>query len=1124
MGLRERHVLKLTTPSSTSTVALPPQPPLSPSVEAVVFKKLSPNSSRNTARRPTISGFLPLSPISASPICSPTTSTSSHNFSFFDDQGRSAFLKSTESFATAPTTPSDSSVRALTVPSPTWISTPPTPPPKVIKRSVTCMPHSLTSSITPYPSFSASRPPHARPRSSESLQRCASTSSLPSDSSSIPPTPHRSRPDSMSTTSSPTFYHVSQPHKSNPCLLAASRQVKFPRSHPPNVTTDHYDPEHEQEDREKKLDCEQSVESASSEDSVRERLLRENAKDCDRKYHALIELLSTEVSYLQDLRILVSVYLRNVPTLTRIPSTGAFSINSSFSALSRNNSYTQLSIGMSGPGTFGLDFHGHGLQPMTSIHPPTKDKEKSPTRHLFTDMEVEMLTRNAEEVLHFHERFVDELRLSMSSLGIPLELAEHHNMSEGSYSESCRAGIENVDAGIAMLSTKFAIESSRFNVYQTFCAGHPEALDVLRRVQQLYPVEWDSFEQRCGDAISEQRFGHDHPPPESTDMDLITSKKQRRMSIPTVDQTVRTLTGRTSTQSIAFPKDTQTDPKRPRLFFMDYLIKPVQRICKYPLLLDQLKTGRSPPTIGLADINVVVESAALAMRHVAGEVDEACRKQDVAARSLLIISRTSIAPTKSSSVSPQPLQALTSSFLSSLGTCLFAGSLDVIHNRSTKYSPNMTSINAKYLGAFLYAGGYLILVKVLKGKIYEPRHWFKLTEFQISDPGETEAWLPCSFRLCRQDSDFELAAPCQAEKDSWMSMIRESLSCSVPTWINEPLSSIQLDRNRGSDGFEAIDPLPTIQSVSELSKGDDSETVPLIERGSEGSPTKSKISKIDNTLPSRQSSLASVRSILSPAVIDSDTIIIRRCLPAARAQIELGLQDVTSEQCFTARSHATVHEGGLFQAPHISRSGTSRSSSSALSMKKLKRHESVRVDRRNFNEDIKYKSKSLSRANRKRPKTLSLSSITSDGTDSLASHRYYEPSPPFSQDSYTSSNPTSHDNSPVHDISFLPNPASSGQPEPYKRAHRHSLVGSVRSLFLAKSPAGVEEDPLRKRSSPSILRRWVKGSHWRTNSAPNNLEPTQGSSVLPQVQRSRPLTPSSDCSRSRLERLLASPS
>ncbi len=130
------------------------------------------------------------------------------------------------------------------------------------------------------------------------------------------------------------------------------------------------------------------------------------------------------------------------------------------------------------------------------------------------------------------------------------------------------------------------------------------------------------------------------------------------------------------------------------------------------------------------------------MRHVATKVDEARHRHSVALQSSLIVTRISRATPVPSSAQPSSVnatsQSLTPAFLSSLGVCLLAGSLDVMHSRS--YT-SITNINAKYLGAFLYLGGYLILVKVVKGKVYEPKHWFRLTDFDVEDVAEDGQFL-----------------------------------------------------------------------------------------------------------------------------------------------------------------------------------------------------------------------------------------------------------------------------------------------------------------------------------------------------------------------------------------------
>lgn len=226
---------------------------------------------------------------------------------------------------------------------------------------------------------------------------------------------------------------------------------------------------------------------------------------------------------------------------------------------------------------------------------------------------------------------------------------------------------------------------------------------------------------------------------------LTTRERNRTNSLTSLDGGVRSLRSRASLKDalVSFP-----DKGSRRLAFADYLIKPIQRICKYPLLLDQLKGGKGARALSTGylgarpDVNVVVESASQAMRHVASAVDEARHRQDVAMQSSLIVSRIfPTNPTSSQSSSSFPtFQSLTPSFFTSLGICLLAGSLDVMHYQSSNGSA--ANINAKYLGAFLYLGGYLILVKVTRGKVYEPRHWFPLSDFDIFDLEEDDGEIP----------------------------------------------------------------------------------------------------------------------------------------------------------------------------------------------------------------------------------------------------------------------------------------------------------------------------------------------------------------------------------------------
>lgn len=77
-------------------------------------------------------------------------------------------------------------------------------------------------------------------------------------------------------------------------------------------------------------------------------------------------------------------------------------------------------------------------------------------RHIFKDSEVDVLTRNAEEVLQFHENFVEELRTAMTPFGFRMDLSSERPSDE----EIPEASTENIDEGIAIVSTKFATEVS----------------------------------------------------------------------------------------------------------------------------------------------------------------------------------------------------------------------------------------------------------------------------------------------------------------------------------------------------------------------------------------------------------------------------------------------------------------------------------------------------------------------------------------------------------------------------------------------------------------------------------------------------------------------------------------
>ena len=236
---------------------------------------VKPESHIRASRRLSTCGFLPMPPISASPICTPTISTSSRNLS--DDLTCSS--GSTDGYVTAPLTPND------TVPPPTWISIPPTPPPKLFRRSVTCVARQPRSPVTPSASFPAFTPSADVPKRRASVPTLSFTKRRNNGSE-----------DSIGASPLRTSHLGSE---------TAPLKAPLPKRKPPMFSISH-EVNSDNEDNEASGSTDGSIEAASS-DLIYDNWHIDKARDDARKYYALMELLSTEVRYLMDLRVLVTV-------------------------------------------------------------------------------------------------------------------------------------------------------------------------------------------------------------------------------------------------------------------------------------------------------------------------------------------------------------------------------------------------------------------------------------------------------------------------------------------------------------------------------------------------------------------------------------------------------------------------------------------------------------------------------------------------------------------------------------------------------------------------------------------------------------------------------------------------
>ncbi|CAE6338976.1 unnamed protein product, partial [Rhizoctonia solani] len=235
-------------------------------------------------------------------------------------------------------------------------------------------------------------------------------------------------------------------------------------------------------------------------------------------------------------------------------------------------------------------------------------------------------------------------------------------------------------SGLCQVLTSYASELT--SLHQEFSAGHAAAKSLLNRHQVRDPQIWAIWEKERADESGPE-----------------------------------------------------TDGSRSRSF-EDLLIAPIQRVCKYHLLVSSLRDGTEEPEVA---------DAIAAMQAVAASVDEIVRVRADEDRVKVVLDRM------------DPIPGLPSGFLASLGPCLLIGTLDVIYYEASK--PQLVTTNsfstvtstgslasvptptpssthpllasgkpqkAKHLAAFLWTG-YLVLCKVhTKRTRYEPKRWFPL--------------------------------------------------------------------------------------------------------------------------------------------------------------------------------------------------------------------------------------------------------------------------------------------------------------------------------------------------------------------------------------------------------------
>ncbi|PWN94190.1 Dbl homology domain-containing protein [Acaromyces ingoldii] len=328
---------------------------------------------------------------------------------------------------------------------------------------------------------------------------------------------------------------------------------------------------------------------------------------------------------------------------------------------------------------------------------------------------VEGVVRNTGELLDLHSKLARQLNRIVHDCGLSAECA-------GSDVEKAA---DRSEAAVKRIAQRLQRLASRFDVYKHFCARHAEALVLIREAEKRHNGDdFATFERMCGNIVrggvftsptgsmsSRPNSGPSSPNPQALASD-VSSFTSSANSSPSLHDDAPP----------AFARQQTTG----RLHFADYLIKPIQRLCLYPLVLNSLLKYTSTDELATRH---AIEAAAVAMKKVADSVDDASKQRQREIVSELISTRV------------EPQQSITQTFLRSLGIPDLAGTVDVLHHNES-IRPLLSPLRFEHRGIVLWSG-WLLIVKVRKTQQLEPRFWFPLAGVKVShseDPDAPFSW------------------------------------------------------------------------------------------------------------------------------------------------------------------------------------------------------------------------------------------------------------------------------------------------------------------------------------------------------------------------------------------------
>ncbi|GAN04811.1 phosphatidylinositol 3,4,5-trisphosphate-dependent Rac exchanger 1 protein-like [Mucor ambiguus] len=315
-----------------------------------------------------------------------------------------------------------------------------------------------------------------------------------------------------------------------------------------------------------------------------------------------------------------------------------------------------------------------------------------------------IIIRNSHDILSFHKQFI----ISYDTLSV-------------------------YNCNWSRIARTFLDQIGQFSLYKHYCDLHAEAWALLSEYRDR--PEWACFLKDC------------------TILDSY--------SIPLNLNTLSTTAYTTPTA----PVEQQQQAKK--LHFEDYLIKPVQRICRYQLLIKEIIRYTSPHTAEYDLWNSVLAE----MQDIVGEIDDLKFQREMKERTDRFIERL------------DGDWRISKRHVSQLGNLLLAGAIEIT------YSALGQSVSKpRYLGCFIFQT-YIIMVRPKKVTSYEPKHWFPLRMADFEDLGDIEGQREHAFVVKCKKHTFAFSASCSQEKQLWVKKLQEAIVTAKIEASDENLSA-----------------------------------------------------------------------------------------------------------------------------------------------------------------------------------------------------------------------------------------------------------------------------------------------------------------------------------------------